>query len=565
MERRNGQPFQRTDLRSSEGSILSIAETFSRLLSSLKATTATIKQRFDERAGIEKKISARVDDWCVDVFMETYSRLEQLSSELEMQLAITKGLNQVPNQVASTMTKFILTPWQMEERYRALIQMQSYLGSFFERASPAYDQAGTIWWFDPSYHQSKGLNYDRYGAPDVKESESRLLKALGLGHEKLPLKLLLTSSGVAAFTVLHQFLMSKVLVAGDTIVISPYLYFECFEHLRMISHLRVVNSSTFDAEDIISTAEKYNAKAVYLDPMANTIGLETTDVRHLSQLTLNREGWADKFLIIDGTLISGGMRVYDWFDQPSHPNVLYYESAHKYIQMGMDIIMCGFAVFPEVYHETIGLIRQVTGTTLYSRQANVLPPIDYDIHQSRMNWLTTNAEKLYHLLEKTNSTVAQFNFPTHWRRMGWGHGGNVVTIRLLGEQMNERSSLDRFTSLVLRAADEEGVAMTKGGGLGFSVTRIWPSTPFIRNEDPYMRISVGIDPDEVEPVARAICKGLDRHCRASGSPMEQWRLRENWLVKEDGPVKTNGYHKANGLHKENSLVKRGSAYFDPSR
>jgi cystathionine gamma-synthase len=259
--------------------------------------------------------------------------------------------------------------------------------------------------------------------------------------------------------------------------------------------------------------------------------LETTDIRRFAQLLSGREGWADRFLIIDGTLISGGMPLYDWFDKPSHPKILYYESAHKYVQMGMDIVMCGLVVYPDVFHETIGLIRQVTGTTLYSRQANVLPPIDYNIHQSRMHWLTTNAEKLYHFLDKKSSTIAEFHFPVHWRQMGWGHGGNVVTIRLFGDQMNKRPSLDTFTSLVLRAAEEEGVAMTKGGGLGFSVTRIWPSTPFIRNEDPYMRISVGVDPNEVEPVARAICKGLERHYRASRSVMAQWKLRENGVVK----------------------------------
>jgi cystathionine gamma-synthase len=104
--------------------------------------------------------------------------------------------------------------------------------------------------------------------------------------------------------------------------------------------------------------------------------------------------------------------------------------------------------------------------------------------------------------------------------------------------MNKRPSLDAFTSLVLRAAEEEGVAMTKGGGLGFSVTRIWPSTPFIRDEDPYMRISVGVDPDEVEPTVRAICKGLERHYHASKSVMAQWKLRENGIV--NGVAKTNG-------------------------
>jgi cystathionine gamma-synthase len=160
-----------------------------------------------------------------------------------------------------------------------------------------------------------------------------LLKALGLGSEHIPLKLLLTPSGVAAFTVLHQFLMSKVLSAGDTIVISPYLYFECFEHLRLASHMQVINTDNFDAEDIITTAERHNAKAVYLDPMANTLGLQTTDIRRFAQRLSGREGWSDRYLIIDGTLIPGGMQLYDWFNEPSHPKVLYYESAHKYIQM----------------------------------------------------------------------------------------------------------------------------------------------------------------------------------------------------------------------------------------
>jgi cystathionine gamma-synthase len=164
----------------------------------------------------------------------------------------------------------------MEERYRALIQLQSCLGSFFERASPAYDQSKTVWWFDPAYYQSEGLNYDRYGASDVKESEARLLKALALGDEQIPLKLLLTSSGVAAFTCLQQFLMSKVLKEGDTIVTSPYLYFECFEHLRQVSHVKVVAAETFDADCIIETAERHNAKVGWIQ---RTFGASHSSLR----------------------------------------------------------------------------------------------------------------------------------------------------------------------------------------------------------------------------------------------------------------------------------------------
>jgi cystathionine gamma-synthase len=76
-----------------------------------------------------------------------------------MQLAISRNCGR--NQASSALSTFALSPWQMEERYRALIQMQSYLGSFFERASPAYYQSQTVWWFDPSYYKSDALNYDR--------------------------------------------------------------------------------------------------------------------------------------------------------------------------------------------------------------------------------------------------------------------------------------------------------------------------------------------------------------------------------------------------------------------
>lgn len=132
----NGQLARRAEQKSFGKPILSIVEMWARLLSNLKATTATINQRFDERARIEKQTGSHTDEWCINIFRETYARIEHLSSELEMQLAITQNIGQDNTKATSAISTFVLTPWQMEERYRALIQMQSYLGSFFERASP---------------------------------------------------------------------------------------------------------------------------------------------------------------------------------------------------------------------------------------------------------------------------------------------------------------------------------------------------------------------------------------------------------------------------------------------
>ncbi|PWY88535.1 hypothetical protein BO70DRAFT_286230 [Aspergillus heteromorphus CBS 117.55] len=517
--------FRTADPKGRETPLLSIVDAWSLLLSRLKQTSETIKQRFDERSRVGEKKDIRADEWCTSIFLEAYTRLLKLTTEFEMQLAITKteGQSASANTPASS---FSLTVWQIEERYRALIQLQSFVGSLFERATPSYDQSKVFWWFDPSYYQSTGINYDRFGSPDVRDFEKRLLDALQLGNQQ-PVKLALTSSGMSAFSVLQQYVLQEVVKAGDTIVVSPYIYFESFQHLRPLSHVQVVNSETFEAEDIIATAERHNAKVVYVDPMVNTVGLETTDLRKFAQMVSSRDGWSDRHVIIDGTLVSGGMEVYNWFHGPHAPQVLYYESAHKYIQMGMDVIMCGFTVYPEALDSTMSLIRQNTGSVLYSRMVTVLPPIDSTVHQSRMSWITTNAEKLYLILEKRNIGVAEFMFPTHWRRMGWRHGGNVVTIRFYGEGMNKRPSLEACSDLILRAAEEEGVAMTKGAGLGFSITRIYESLAFIKNVDPYLRVSVGVDPKDVEPVARAILKGVERHCRLYHPPMVHLKSKAN--------------------------------------
>ncbi|KAJ5311093.1 hypothetical protein N7476_006953 [Penicillium atrosanguineum] len=95
--------------------------------------------------------------------------------------------------------------WQIKERYRALAQFQSTLGSFSERACPVYNGCKISRFFDPSYCQSKGVNYDHFASLDVRDHEQKLLDSLQLDLNQNP-KLLLMSSGMAAFTVIQQYI-----------------------------------------------------------------------------------------------------------------------------------------------------------------------------------------------------------------------------------------------------------------------------------------------------------------------------------------------------------------------
>uniref|UniRef100_A0A8H7K886 Uncharacterized protein n=1 Tax=Bionectria ochroleuca TaxID=29856 RepID=A0A8H7K886_BIOOC len=133
-----GPLVRRTDTKSYETPKLSIVEMWSVLLSRLKQGTYVIKERAERRAQIEKEISARSDDWCNSIFQEQFNRLEHLTAELEIQLAVTQNLSQGDGQApSSALSCFALAPWQMEERFRALVQLQSFVGSFFERAVQA--------------------------------------------------------------------------------------------------------------------------------------------------------------------------------------------------------------------------------------------------------------------------------------------------------------------------------------------------------------------------------------------------------------------------------------------
>lgn len=129
-----------------------------------------------------------------------------------------------------------------------------------------------------------------------------------------------------------------------------------------------------------------------------------------------------------------------------------------------------------------------------------------------MSRLTANAEKLHRLLDAESGTMAEVNFPHHWREYGWRHGGNVVTVRFHGEGLNKRPNLERCYDDILRVAEEQGVRMVKGVSLGFSTTRIFVADAFHKNTDPFLRISVGVESDQIQAVARVVLSGIKRYC-----------------------------------------------------
>jgi len=469
-----------------------VQEMWMTMCSRLEDSVNSLKEKFDRKQILGHQLKLQTDDWTVSFFCSFHQKLRGLCHEFFEEL--------------QTQNKTVTKNWVLEERFRVLLQLYATLSVLFDRASSSTDQSNRDWFFDPEAQHASNCNYDRYGSPELRKIEQRFIMTLELCDQK-PVELLLTSSGMAAYQVIQHYLLQQ-LGAHGVIVLSPYIYFEALEQLEALKHISLIHASSFHADDIIKTAERNSADVVFLDPIANTVELSVTDIRYFARTVSTRPGWSDRVVILDGTMESGGMNVFDWFEGPHSPTVLYYESASKYLQLGLDLQMGGLLVYPSRLDNIMRTIRRNTGAIMYSRNAATLPPIDRSIHQTRMLQLTLNAEQLCLSLIPRVSSIAEVRFPHEWRDFGWRHGGAVVTVRFLRDGMNNKEGLEACTELILRAAEALEVPMTKGVSFGFSTTRLSSASSMAKDMDPFLRFSVGMDIENMKLLADSIIAGV---------------------------------------------------------
>jgi cystathionine beta-lyase/cystathionine gamma-synthase len=362
--------------------------------------------------------------------------------------------------------------------------------------------------FNPLENSSSSVNYDRYGSTLLRETEISLLQSLGFDAGEQDL--LLVSSGQAAYTVIESFLLSEVLHSGAAVAMSPYIYFEALEQLQRLKHIRLHRARSWDPGALIALVEKENARVVFMDPLANLGTMNTLDMRSFAAQLAGRD-WSDKWIVIDSTMVSGGIDVFSVFDGPNHPNVLCYESGSKYLQLGLDLQMSGVVVCRKEFSDKLATARRNTGAVMYQSSLCRFPRYDRAIYLSRMATLTRNAELL--IAHLTDHPVLHGRvepaYPRNWRNLGWHHGGGVVAIRMREEGLNNYAWLEALIARLLENCRRANVALTKGVSFGFSVTRASSAAAMADNMPPFLRFSVGEETqEEMSALSRVIAETI---------------------------------------------------------
>ena len=394
--------------------------------------------------------------------------------------------------------------WHKRAMYRIALQNFSYLKNSLAWCSASSSQSKRIMFFTPAENNDNAVNYDRYGSLLLKQRELILQRSLGFDTEKT--ELLLASSGQAAYTIVESFLLRNVMSSHPTVVTCPYIYFENLEQIQAIKSINLVVSDSWELSDLIQLVEKYSAEVLFVDPLANLGTLHTTDFNKFANL-LKGHDWSNKWLVVDGTMISGGINLYSIFTEPTHPHILYFESGSKYLQLGLDLQMAGVVVAEKQFASDLNVHRRNTGTVMYQSGVTKFPLYNREQFLSRMLRMTRNAELLRDSLYTLNIESERINvtFPSNWRTLGWKHGGGVVAVTFKNEGLNNRPCLEYLITLIIEECKKHNIPFTKGVSFGFSTTRVSAAAAMAQDRPPFLRFSIGEESDfEMNEICRMI-------------------------------------------------------------
>lgn len=392
------------------------------------------------------------------------------------------------------------------ELIRVAIQKYSYLRNSLAWCSASTDQSKRVMFFDPAENNDNACNYDRYSSLLLKEREILLQQSLGFDTETTGL--LLTSSGQAAYTIIESFLLREVLSEKPTIVSCPYIYFENLEQLEGLKNINLIFSKSWKIDEMIKLVEENSAEALFVDPLANLGTFHTVDFHDFAK-KLEGHDWSNKWMIVDGTMVSGGINLFEIFNKKNHPHILYMESGSKYMQFGLDLQMAGVVVTSKELLPILNTHRRNTGTVMYQSGVTKFPEYDRETFLNRMRLLTRNAEMLYSTLNEFNMDKKRINitFPTNWRQLGWSHGGGIIAINFEKSGVNNKPCLDFLIDLIIDECKKENIAITKGVSFGFSTIRLSAASAMAQNRPPFLRFSMG---EENEIEMKEICKAIKK-------------------------------------------------------
>jgi cystathionine gamma-synthase len=401
----------------------------------------------------------------------------------------------------------------------------------------AYRLIGTLSnlaaWSAPASQESHALNsfplaaardvvaYARYGCAETTRQE--VAYAALLGFDPADARLLLTSSGMAAYALIENFLLRDVCRPGERVVIHPGVYFETQEQLRSLPFLETHVAAGPSRHAILEAVAAHQPKIVFVDPLTNTADLRLLDLPRLLR-ELSGRCAAETWVVIDGTLLSGGFNPFA-LPRPGNIRVLYYESGCKYLQFGMDLGPAGIVVTEPGLAERFERLRRGLGAI--ASEPIILPRVSRSAYLAYLRAQTACAQAVARAVEEHARAADEVallpvfpgrpDHPDHDESLAYPHLGGVLAFRFLDARLNQREFLEDFIDMLMMRARAARLALTAGVSFGYRVPRIGAAWSSYDSTGAFLRLSAGVDAEAAATLGTLIAR-----CAAEAAAPDQY-------------------------------------------
>lgn len=388
----------------------------------------------------------------------------------------------------------------------------AYVRNALEWCASSYDQSHATQFFDTRFQHSLDMNYDRNGTQtSVQRVESQLQDVLRLPADEFGVSI--TSSGMAAFTLVESFLIRDRFRPGDTVLLAPYIYYEAWQQLDALPFVTVETASGYSVDQIVADVVRLAPRCLLVDPVANNSKQRMVDLPELFRRL--REVVTERMtVVVDGTMVGGALPA-ELLSSDEKLEIIYNESCTKYLQLGMDATQAGVVAYPVELKERMAELRRNGGAVLYRHNAELFPRYERSFLERRMRRICANAERVAAILQADPRVQAVGEayhpaLPEHpdvriARSLPYASG--VVTFLFHENGGNDKVRLNAIIDDILVHARELGVQLTKGVSFGYSVPRLWVQE--ITDDEPwFLRLNVGDRGHQVEALAEAMTRAL---------------------------------------------------------
>lgn len=324
---------------------------------------------------------------------------------------------------------------------------------------------------------------------------------------RIPPHVFLTSSGMAAFSTVLQYLVLEEQVKGPVLV-GKESYFENRWILERAFSDQVHVVDERDSEAMMEAVQKLRPQAVFLDTLCNDETIAMLDVKMIIPELL-RSMPKNSFLVLDNSGLS--VTYQPFHDIPrlrTNARLIVIESLNKYYQFGFDRVTGGVIWTTGGFPTGLNKTRMHLGTNIPDVSVLSLPIPNRALLEKRLARLGRNAR----ILSERLDAVIKKNPHTQLSHVVYPHGREfcgsffVLAFKLSHQQP---SVYKTFLSRVIDQANKQQVPLVAGTSFGMNTTRVYLTALHATDlTKPFLRVSVGTETmtelDQLESVFTAV-------------------------------------------------------------